>query len=300
MPQWVLLLNAADIAAIVMAVGWLVLLEGLLSGDNALVLAVMVRPLPREQQKKALRYGIWGAFAFRLIAVVLASFLLHFWQLKVGGGLYLVFLAIKHFLSGHDTHEPATPTTEDFEQAAAPTVDLADAPAPGKPRLDRNFWMTVVNVELTDIIFSIDSILAAVATVEGLPQKVQDHQVFTLGIIYLGGILGIVAMRWVAGFFLVLLEKFKGLAAGAYFLVAWIGLKLIGGGMHDAIHADHDALLKQGWRAGLPRWAIEFPWEMNNVFFWSGMFLIVAVSMLYRSHGGEGHDRTQAVAPRST
>src|SRR3954452_16030717 len=77
----------------------LVFLEGLLSADNALVLAVMVRHLPREQQKRALRYGIWGAFGFRLIAVLLSTVLLKFWLFKVIGGGYLLYLAAAHFLS---------------------------------------------------------------------------------------------------------------------------------------------------------------------------------------------------------
>src|SRR5258708_3156906 len=95
-------LTLADVPTILLAIGTLVLLEGLLSGDNALVLAVMVRHLPKEKQKRALRYGIWGAFLFRLIAIVFASLLLQFWQLKVAGGLYLLYLAVSHLASGGD------------------------------------------------------------------------------------------------------------------------------------------------------------------------------------------------------
>ena len=80
-------------------VGWyimvLVFLEGLLSADNALVLAVMVRHLPRVEQRRALRYGIWGAFVFRLIAVILSSRLIEYWQFKFVGGIYLVYLSIR-------------------------------------------------------------------------------------------------------------------------------------------------------------------------------------------------------------
>ena len=72
----------ADLMLVAGTVLTLVILEGLLSGDNALVLAVMVRHLPREQQKRALRYGIWGAFGFRAIAVLLSSVLLKFWLFK--------------------------------------------------------------------------------------------------------------------------------------------------------------------------------------------------------------------------
>ena len=65
--MWGIAVN--DLPLVGGAVLWLVFLEGLLSADNALVLAMMVRHLPKEKQKRALRYGIWGAFAFRFIAV---------------------------------------------------------------------------------------------------------------------------------------------------------------------------------------------------------------------------------------
>src|SRR5579884_4203305 len=94
-PMWGF--QPADVLAVAVAIGTLVVLEGLLSADNALVLAVMVRLLPEKLQKRALRYGIWGAFLFRFIAVIFATLLLGYWQLKVVGGLYLLYLAASHF-----------------------------------------------------------------------------------------------------------------------------------------------------------------------------------------------------------
>jgi predicted tellurium resistance membrane protein TerC len=69
----------ADVALFAWYIGVLVLLEGLLSADNALVLAVMVRHLPKNQQRRVLFWGIWGAVGFRVLALLLASVLLHFW-----------------------------------------------------------------------------------------------------------------------------------------------------------------------------------------------------------------------------
>src|SRR4051795_9418392 len=103
----------------------LVFLEGLLSADNALVLAVMVRHLPREEQRRALRYGIWGAFGFRLIAVLLSAVLLRFWIFKGVGGAYLIYLAAAHFLSREE-----------------------DVHANKSTRFGSGFWGTVVSVEL--------------------------------------------------------------------------------------------------------------------------------------------------------
>jgi YkoY family integral membrane protein len=168
----------------------LVVLEGLLSADNALVLAILVRHLPRVQRKKALRYGIWGAFIFRLIAILLAKELRRFWPFRLLGGLYLCYVSVSHFLS-RKTEQP----------------ELIEVSKKG-------FWGTVVAVELTDIAFSVDSILAAVAMSD------------KIWVVYLGGVLGIITMRFVAGGFLRLLDLFPRLETAAYLLVAWIGIKL--------------------------------------------------------------------------
>ena len=255
-------LTPADLATVALTIGWLVILEGLLSGDNALVLAVMVRHLPKGQQKRALLYGIWGAIVFRLIAVISADYLLRFWQLKVVGGLYLVFLALRHFLF----------TSKEKDAASAESFG-------------RGFWGTVISVELADIAFSIDSILAAMALVEGLPQKLQNNWHLSRGIIYLGGVLGIVMMRLVAGVFIKVLDRFRGLAAGAYLLVAWIGIKLSGGGLHDAFDPQKAPLAE--WATRAPAWVREFPWEMHNWLFWCGMVTIVLLSIVL---GPKGED----------
>ena len=90
-------LGLADVALIAWYIGVLVLLEGLLSADNALVLAVMVRHLPKNQQRRVLFWGIWGAVGFRVLALSLSSVLLSFWFCKVIGGGYLLYLALSHF-----------------------------------------------------------------------------------------------------------------------------------------------------------------------------------------------------------
>lgn len=208
-------------------VGTLVLLEGLLSADNALVLAVLVRHLPAQQRKKALRYGILGAFVFRLLALLLVTWLIHAWYFRVLGAGYLIFISVRHFWAIHKSLKS--------EEKAIKKM---------------GFWKTVLVVELTDIAFSIDSILAAVA----LSNK--------LWIIYLGGILGIIAMRLVAGGFLKLLDRFPGLENGAYLLVGWIGIKL-------ALMTAQEEL---SW----------FPDIMTAPLFWSVMALIFVGSMLWR------------------
>src|SRR5438270_871751 len=112
----------AEAPLVLWYIGVLAFLEGLLSADNALVLALMVRHLPRKEQKRVLRYGIWGAVAFRFVAVLLSALLLKFWFFKVFGGLYLLYLAISHFLSRRE-QGPKSPGPTELSES----LDLRDS-----------------------------------------------------------------------------------------------------------------------------------------------------------------------------
>jgi len=178
---------------------WLVILEGLLSCDNALVLAVVVNRLPKHQQKKALLYGIWGAYVFRFLAIGLGTYLIKFKWIQIFGAGYLLWMAAKYFLSKR-----------------AEAGDDDGAPVVRKGGFWDTFWGVVVTVELMDISFSVDSILAAFA----MSDKVW--------VLFLGGLLGILMMRGVATVFIKLLEKYPTLESAAYVLIALIGGKLMG------------------------------------------------------------------------
>ncbi|HSU79037.1 MAG TPA: TerC family protein [Candidatus Angelobacter sp.] len=168
----------------------LVILEGLLSADNALVLAVMVRHLPKKSQKKALFYGIIGAYLFRFIAIGIGVFLIKFTWIKVLGGLYLLWLAGSNIFKKEE--EDGQVENKGF-----------------------GFWKTVLLVELMDITFSLDSVIAAFGI---------SNQVWVL---FLGGILGVLMMRGVAQLFLLLIEKFPEFEMTAFILIAIIGIKML-------------------------------------------------------------------------
>lgn len=174
----------------------LVLLEGILSADNALVLAVLVLPLPPGEQRKALRYGIIGAIVLRSLACVFAVWLIRINWAMLLGGLYLLNLTYRHFRShGGGGLEGVKP--------AGMILGLSA------------FWSTVVRVELTDLVFAIDSILMAV----GMSKK--------LWVIITGGILGIIAIRLLTGQLLVIIKRYPALIDGAYVIIGWIGIKLV-------------------------------------------------------------------------
>ena len=191
---------ASDLVTIAL----LVALEGLLSADNALVIAVMVLGLPKEQRQAALRYGLVGAFALRILATLLAVYLIQLGWVKLAGGLYLMYLTYSHFWSGENAEDRRAPPK------ATPWLGL------------NAFWATVVRVELVNLAFSIDSILVAVAM---SPKR---------WVIMTGGILGIVAMRLVVGQLLALIERYPAIVDGAFVIIAWVGAKLILDYLHVA------------------------------------------------------------------
>jgi YkoY family integral membrane protein len=196
------ILTEHPLNAIFLVLG-ILLLEVILSFDNAAVLATMVKDLPEDQQAKALRYGILGAYLFRGIALVLVEHILEIWWLKPIGGLYLLYMAISHFAKG--SQEEIDEEVQDTKKSVLyrSTVGMFGV-----------FWSTVIAVEFMDIVFSIDNIFAVVA---------YTPNIF---IICTGVFIGILAMRYVAKYFVVLMEKYPFLEKSAFLVIGILGLKL--------------------------------------------------------------------------
>lgn len=183
-------------------------LEGLLAADNALVLAIMVKHLPLEERRKALFYGLVGAFVLRFGSLFIISFLVDVWQVQAIGAIYLLFIATKHIFDKFFMNEKAVKVKESGS----------------------GFWMTVFKVEVADLAFAVDSILAAVALAVALPPLGK----FTIGsldggqflVIFIGGMIGVIIMRFAANWFVDLLQKRPGLEVAAFVIVGWVGIKL--------------------------------------------------------------------------
>jgi YkoY family integral membrane protein len=246
-------------AASLAIVGNLIIIESLLSVDNAAVLATMVMDLPEKQRNKALKYGIWGAYIFRGLAMIFAAFLLGFWWLKPLGGMYLLWLVVDQFkeklgygdkgniifkilsLAGilfvikndGSINELALWVLRGFSglfiayQVYAFIKLKGDEKDDGEINKSNNavykffynkigvFWSTVILVEIMDMAFSIDNVFAAVA--------------FTPNIVLVcvGVFIGILAMRFIAQWFVKLMEKYSFLETAAFIVIAILGVKLL-------------------------------------------------------------------------
>lgn len=204
-------------ASLLLEYGWvflvLIALEGLLAADNALVLAIMVKHLPEEKRKKALFYGLAGAFVIRFASLFVISYLVDVWQVQAIGAIYLLFLAANHILRKFIKRNAEEDSDENMKE--------------GKKS---SFWMTVLKVEIADIAFAVDSILAAVALAVVLPETPLPNIGGLDGgkflVIFAGGVIGLVLMRFAANLFVQLLERKPGLEVAAYLIVGWVGVKL--------------------------------------------------------------------------
>ena len=180
----------------------LLLLEAVLSFDNAAILAAMVRKLPLADRRKALLYGLGGAYILRFSAIALASFLIDNPILKILGGAYLVFISVKHFIrmaqhrgDGHKVHEV-------------------------KPGLLARWGVPVlvsiiVQIELVDLAFAIDQVIVAVAFTD------------EIWLIVIASFVGILFLRLAAAVISRVMDWLPTLEHMAYVAVGYVGLKLI-------------------------------------------------------------------------
>jgi YkoY family integral membrane protein len=193
-----------DLQASALIILNLILIESLLSVDNAAVLATMVMDLPEDKRDKALKYGIIGAYVFRGLCLLFASYLIHVNFLKGLGGLYLVYLAFNYFRTKSTASEEDDTLNKSENRFYKYTLGLLG-----------QFWATVALVEVMDLAFSIDNVFAAVAFTDNIY------------LIWIGVFIGILAMRFVAQVFVQLMKKYPFLESVAFIVIGILGTKLI-------------------------------------------------------------------------
>jgi len=187
-----------------MVVGNLIIIESLLSIDNAAVLATMVMDLPKNKRKKALKYGVFGAYLFRGLALLFATFLVQFWYLKPLGGIYLLYIVWDWWMDKLSDDSGKKEHSKNDKWIYKKVTSLIGS-----------FWATIIVVELMDVAFSIDNVFAAVAFSDNIV------------LIWVGVFIGILAMRFVAQIFVNLMEKYPFLETCAFIVIGCLGLKLV-------------------------------------------------------------------------
>ncbi|KHE67481.1 TerC family protein, partial [Halobacillus sp. BBL2006] len=169
-----------------------------------------------EKRKKALFYGLFGAFILRFGSLFIISFLVDVWQVQAIGAAYLLFISGKHLF---DKWKSRGENDEEEEEESA------------DQERGKGFWATVLKVELADLAFAVDSILAAVALAVALPDtglpEVGSLDGGKFAVILAGGMIGIIIMRFAANVFVKLLHSRPGLEIAAFVIVGWVGVKLV-------------------------------------------------------------------------
>jgi tellurite resistance protein TerC len=210
--------------ALITIIVQLIFLEGVLSIDNAAVLGAMVTPLPDDQpvpwprtlrgigkrldpllgpqRTAALKVGLLGAYLGRALMLALASYVIQNPWLRLLGAFYLLYLAINHFADLGRAEEKERHTS-------VPKTATS------------GFWSIVLSLELADLAFSLDNVVAAVA--------LSDRY----WIVLLGVAIGIVTMRFAAGIFTRLIAWEPALQHAAFLLILAIAIELL---LDDLFH----------------------------------------------------------------
>ena len=175
----------------------LVILELILSADNAVALAAIARASRNpEQERLALNIGIGLAMMLRVGLIVLAQWVLQRAWVQLLAAAYLFWLFVNH-----------------LRQSSQDTADQTTALANSSP--SRPLLRTVLLLGFTDLAFSIDSVAAAVA--------VSDQ----ILLISTGAVIGIFALRFTSGLFIRWLDEFDRLERAGFLSVAFVALRLL-------------------------------------------------------------------------
>jgi tellurite resistance protein TerC len=185
------MITASEIITAVPIIISLIIIEGLLSVDNALAIAALASHLPGRQKQLALKFGIVGAYALRGLALAFAAWIISNPWIRLIGAGYLIYLMCSHL--GEQTEEDGDGAKRDRKLG---------------------LLMTVVQIEIMDLSLSLDNVVAAVA----MSPK--------LWIVCAGVFIGILALRFLAGYCIKLLEKYPILAKTAFLLVGYVGCLL--------------------------------------------------------------------------
>ena len=171
----------------------LVVLEAVLSADNAIALAAIARSIKEpKSQRQALNIGLIGAYILRIVLIFAATWVIKYWQFELLGALYLLWLVFNYFFLEDD---------EDNEEHRSLGF--------------KSVWQVIPTIAITDLAFSLDSVTSAIAITEDT------------WLVVAGGTIGIVILRFMAGLFIRWLQEYTYLEDAGFITVGFVGLRLL-------------------------------------------------------------------------
>jgi YkoY family integral membrane protein len=177
----------------------LFIVEIFLSADNILAISLILDRIEIKKRRVALLLGIWSSLLFRALIIAFTSFLFLIDSLKVLGGIYLLYLAISH-ITRHKSKEAS--------------------------RLQPiSLFRGIISIELTDVLFALDSIFIALGLLSFF--YAEEMVAGKIWVAYVGGAFGVVTLRFFANSLLLFINKHPTIEKIAYYLIGWIGVKLI-------------------------------------------------------------------------
>ncbi|MBV5261147.1 TerC family protein [Synechococcus moorigangaii CMS01] len=199
----------------------LVALEAVLSADNAIALAAIAQGLANPaQQRKALNVGLIVAYILRITLIFTATWVIRFWQVELLGALYLLWLVFRYFASGED------------DKNHHHSLEF------------KSLWQAIPMIAVTDLAFSLDSVTTAIAVAEDI------------WLIVIGGTIGVLTLRFLAGLFIRWLDEFTNLEDAGFVTVGFVGVRLL-------LKAVYPSLLVPEWLM-ITAIAVMFIWGFSK------------------------------------
>ncbi len=171
----------------------LVVLEAVLSADNAIALAAIAKSIDDPKlQRQALNIGLVGAYILRISLILAATWIVKYWQFEFLGAIYLLWLVFNYFF-----------VSSEDKKSKKHGLGIS------------SLWQIIPMIAITDLAFSLDSVTSAIAVTQ------------ETWLIIAGGTIGIVILRFLAGLFIRWLEEYTYLEDAGFITVGFVGIRLL-------------------------------------------------------------------------
>jgi YjbE family integral membrane protein len=174
-----------------LAVGQIVMIDILLGGDNAIVIALACRNLPQELRRRGILWGTAGAIALRVVLIFFAMSLLALPYLKLVGAALLLWIGVKLLMPDDDDH--------------------------GNIKASDQLWGAVKTIIVADFVMSVDNVIGIAGAAQGA-----GHEGHQLPLVVFGLLVSIPIIVWGSSLVLKLMDRFPLIVTAGAMLLGWI------------------------------------------------------------------------------